>query len=70
MAQIDETGKSILTALAGMEEPAGCGEIAKKAGLTTPKVVGKLRGLLKQGLVKRPVKGKYVITAEGRAALK
>lgn len=70
MAELDEVGKAILAALAGMAEPAGCGEIAKEAGLPTPKVVGKLRGLLKQGLVERPVKGKYVITAEGRAALK
>ena len=62
-------GKAILEALAGMEEPAGCGEIAKKAGLSTPKVVGKLRGLLKQGLVERPVKGKYVITEAGKTAL-
>ena len=69
MAELDEVGKAILEALAGMEEPAGCGEIAKKAGLSTPKVVGKLRGLLKQGLVERPVKGKYVITEAGKAAL-
>jgi len=46
MAELNEVGKAILVALAAMEEPAGCGEIAKKAGLPTPKVVGKLRGLL------------------------
>jgi len=69
MAELDEVGKAILEALAGMEEPAGCGEIAKKAGLSTPKVVGKLRGLLKQELVERPVKSKYVITKAGKAAL-
>jgi len=69
MAELDEVGKAILAALAGMAEPAGCGEIAKKAGLPTPKVVGKLRGLLKQGLVERPVEGKYVITAAGKAAI-
>lgn len=69
MAKLDEIGKGILTALAAMEEPVGCGEIAKKAGLPTPKVVGKLRGLLKQGLVERPLKGKYVITEVGKAAI-
>ena len=69
MAELDEVGKAILEALAGTEEPAGCGEIAKKARLSTPKVVGKLRGLLKQGLVERPVKGKYVITEAGKTAL-
>lgn len=46
MAELDEVGKAILAALAGMAEPAGCGEIAKKAGLPTSRVVGKLRGLL------------------------
>jgi len=69
MTQINETGRAILTALAAMEEPAGCGEIAREAGLSTPKVVGKLRGLLKQGLVERPVKGKYIITEAGKAAV-
>lgn len=58
-----------MTALATMEKPAGCGEIAKKAGLPTPKVVGSMRGLLKDGLVERPEEGKYVISKEGREAL-
>ncbi|MFQ5797028.1 MAG: helix-turn-helix domain-containing protein [Candidatus Bipolaricaulia bacterium] len=69
MVELDEMRTAILTALATMEEPAGCGEIAKKADLPTPKVVGKMRGLLKDGLVKRPVKGKYVISDVGREAL-
>lgn len=70
MAELDEMRKAILTALATMEEPAGCGQIAKKAGLPTPKVVGRMRGLLRDGLVERPVKGKYVISDEGREALR
>ena len=69
MIELDEVRKAILTALATMEEPAGCGEIAKKANLPTPKVVGKMRGLLKDGLVERPVEGKYIISGEGRKAL-
>ena len=67
MAEPDETRKSILAALSGFESPAGCGQIAKEAGLATPKVVPRMRGLLSDGLVARPVKGKYVITPEGRA---
>ena len=66
MVELDEVRKAILAALATMEKPAGCGEIAKKADLPTPKVVGKMRGLLRDGLVERSLKGKYVISAEGR----
>lgn len=69
MIELDEMREAILTALTTMEEPAGCGQIAKKAGLATPKVVGRMRGLLRDGLVERPVKGKYVISDKGREAL-
>lgn len=69
MIELDEVRKAILSALDTMEKPAGCGEIAKKANLPTPKVVGKMRGLLKDGLVERPVEGKYVISDVGREAL-
>ena len=68
MGELDLTWKAILNALSLMKEPAGCGEIGKKAGLATPKVVPKMRRLLKDGLVERPVEGKYVISAEGRTA--
>lgn len=49
--KLDEVGKAILKALVQLRDPAGCGEIATKAGLPTPKVTGKMRGLLKGGLV-------------------
>lgn len=68
MAELDEVQRAILAALATMDEPAGCGAIAKKAGLATPTVVGKMRGLLKGGFVERPVEGKYVISSAGRGA--
>ncbi len=66
---LDDTGKAILRALAEFTEPAGCKQIAEKAGLDVRKVTGKLRSLLKQGYVERPVKGKYVITEKGRQAI-
>ncbi|MFH1906184.1 MAG: hypothetical protein ABIL11_02190 [Chloroflexota bacterium] len=69
MIELDKVRKAILTALVTMEKPAGCGEIAKKANLPTPEVVGRMRGLLKDGLVERPVEGKYVISNVGREAL-
>ncbi len=68
MADLDEVQKAILSALATMSDPAGCGEIAAKAGLPTPKVVPKMRGLLKIELVERPVEGKYIISGKGRSA--
>ncbi len=69
MAELDDTQKAILKALTSLTEPAGCGVIGKQAGLPTPKVVPKMRGLLSSDLVERPVKGKYVISEQGRAAL-
>lgn len=66
---LDETGKAILKALSTMTEPAGCKQIAERAGLDTRKVMGKLRSLLNHGYVERPVKGKYVITEAGRSAI-
>ncbi len=68
MADLDDVQRAILKALATMDAPAGCGEIAGKAGLPTPKVVPKMRGLLKIELVERPVEGKYIISALGRDA--
>jgi DNA-binding IclR family transcriptional regulator len=67
MPQLDADQTAILQALSTMEKPAACGEIAKKAGLPTPKVVGKMRGLLAAQLVERPVEGKYVLSELGRA---
>lgn len=65
-ATVDEVGKAILRVLTQCREAAGCGEIAAQAGLPTPKVMGKLRGLLKSGLVATPERGKYVITEAGK----
>ncbi|MCD6562419.1 MAG: hypothetical protein J7K23_00705 [Thermoproteales archaeon] len=63
---LDETGKAILKALANFSEPAGCKQIAEKVSLETRKVMGKLRSLLNNGYVERPVKGKYIITEKGK----
>lgn len=66
---LDEIGKAILKALSSFSEPVGCKKIAAKAGLETRKVMGKLRSLLKNGYVERPIKGKYVISEAGRRAI-
>ena len=66
MVHLDEVRKAILTALSTMEDPAGGGGVAKRVGLATPKVVPRMWGLLKRGLVERPLQGKYVISDLGR----
>jgi DNA-binding IclR family transcriptional regulator len=62
---LDAMGKTILKALAPYQRPAGCEEIPMKAGLPTPKVTGKMRGLLQRGFVATPLKGRYTLTKEG-----
>lgn len=66
---LDDVDKKILSALTEFSEPAGCKQIAEKAGLETRKVMGKLRFLLKNGYVERPIKGKYIITEKGKQAI-
>ena len=66
MSDLDDVQKAILGALSVMDTPAGCGEIAGKAGFQTSKVVPKMRGLLKAELVERLVEGKYITSAKGR----
>ncbi|MCD6369081.1 MAG: hypothetical protein J7L38_04705 [Thermoproteales archaeon] len=66
---LDETGKAILKALNELNKPAGCKEIAEKAGLETRKVMGKIRSLLNNGFIERPEKGRYIITEKGRQAV-
>jgi len=62
----DEDVKKILSVLKMSSTPMGCAEIAKAAGLETPKVTAKLRSMKTKGLVDSPEKGKYVITEEGK----
>lgn len=70
MTTLGDTERSILAALSKLTAPAGCGEIARTAGLPTPKVVPKMRGLLKAGLVERPLEGKYRISRKGRSLVR
>ncbi|GEM_PF-1426042 len=66
MSEITDADKKILKALTEFTEPAGCKEIAAKAGLETRSVIGRMRKLVRLGLVSRPEKGKYIITDEGK----
>lgn len=66
---VDEVQKKILKALIKLSKPSGCGDIGKLAELKVPVVMGKLRGLSKEGYVQSPVKGKYIVTAKGKSAV-
>jgi predicted transcriptional regulator len=67
--ELNEDQKQILTALNTLTEPAGCKEIGEAADMPWRSVMGKLRGLKKEGLVKTPVKSKYVISEKGKEAI-
>ena len=69
MSELDETQKGILKALTQLTEPAGCKIIGEQADIPWRTVMGKLRGLKKEGYVETPVKSKYVITDKGREAV-
>ncbi len=61
--------KKILEALSQSDDPLACKEIAEKVGLTGNQVSCRIRSLKSKGFVDSPVRCKYTITAEGRAAL-
>jgi len=69
-SEVDDVGMKILKALAEINGPARCGEIAKKAGIPTCRVTGKLRSLTNKGLVEKPEKGKYLISESGLKLIK
>lgn len=69
MDELGDEQKGILKALTQMTEPAGCKAIGEKAGIPWRTVMGKLRGMRKEGYVDSPVQGKYVITEKGRKAV-
>ncbi|MDA3972017.1 MAG: MarR family winged helix-turn-helix transcriptional regulator [Desulfobulbaceae bacterium] len=60
--------KKILAAMAGQTGPSGCKDIAAATGLESKSVSCKLTALKKKGYISSPVRCKYEITEEGRAA--
>lgn len=61
--------KKILNAMAGMSEPSACKDIAAAVDMESKSVSCKLTSLKKSGYIDSPVRCKYVITADGKAAL-
>ncbi len=70
MSELGEMEIAILKALSELPEASGCKAIGEKAGIEWRKVMAKLRGLKKNGYVESPIKGKYIISEKGKAAIK
>ncbi|RLI73361.1 transcriptional regulator [Archaeoglobales archaeon] len=66
----EDMNKAILKALKELNKPAKSKEIAEKIGVPTSKVSCRLAPLKKKGLLDSPQKGLWVLTEEGKKALK
>lgn len=67
MSEVGDVEKAILRALGELDKPSGCSDIGKQSGINWRTVMGKLKGLKKDGLVESPIKGKYIVTPKGRS---
>ncbi len=67
--QLTDEQRAILQALANMEEPGACKDIAEATGLKSNSVSCRLRSLKSRGYVESPVRCKYAITETGRQAV-
>ncbi len=67
---LNDEQKAILEAIASSEAPCAGKEVAATLGLEAKSVSCKITALKKKGLVDSPVRCKYGITDEGKAALK
>ncbi|MGB3211038.1 MAG: ArsR family transcriptional regulator [Desulforhopalus sp.] len=61
--------QKVLEALVKASGPCGCKDIAEATGLDKKVVSSQITALKKQGFVDSPVRCKYGITADGKAAL-
>ncbi len=66
---LSDEHKAILKAMSGMSEPSACKEIAAAIDQESKKVSCKLTSLKKKGYISSPVRCKYEITDEGKAAM-
>lgn len=68
-ADLTDEQKKILKALAGSETPCGSKDIAAATGIDSKTVGSRITAMKKKGLVESPVRCKYGVTEEGRAAV-
>jgi predicted transcriptional regulator len=67
--EMSDESKQVLEALAKCSGPCGAKDVAEATGLDKKVVSSQITALKKKGLVDSPVRCKYGITAEGKAAL-
>ncbi|MCS7102487.1 MAG: winged helix-turn-helix transcriptional regulator [Candidatus Korarchaeum sp.] len=60
--KLDELSKKILDAMKKLGKPVKCGDIAKEVGVPVQQVTGKMRSLVKSGLVRKGEGGTYNLT--------
>ncbi len=68
-SELNDEQKQILAALAQSEEPCGSKDIAAATGLENKTISSRITAMKKKGLVESPVRCKYAVTKEGRAAI-
>ncbi len=57
--RLDDLSRKILDAMKKLGKPAKCGDIAKELGVPVQQVTGKMRSLVKSGLVRKGEGGTY-----------
>lgn len=68
-AELTDEQKKILEALAGSESPCGSKDIAAATGIDSKTIASRITAMKKKGLVESPIRCKYAVTLEGRAAV-
>lgn len=64
-----EEQKKILAAMAEINGPCACKDIAEKTGLESKSISCRLKSLKTKGYIDSPARCKYEITVEGKKAL-
>ena len=69
MYELTGEQKKILQAMAAAEVPCGAKDIASATGLEAKIISSRITAMKKKGLVESPVRCKYSVTEQGRAAI-
>ena len=69
MYELTGEQKKILQAMAAAEAPCGAKDIASATGLEAKIISSRITAMQKKGLVESPVRCKYSVTEQGRAAI-
>lgn len=59
--RLDDLSKKILDTMKKLGKPVKCGDIAKELGVPVQQVTGKMRSLMRSGLVRKGEGGTYTL---------